>query len=329
MIRDRLPALVDAANKRGLEIGPLNRPIVARANGPIEYIDRASREELQQTYGKNADVDPNEIVEVDHVWGDMRLIDCVGGQRIYDYLIAAHVIEHVPDLVGWLREIAEVLVDGGLAAFIIPDKRYTFDVRRRTSSDAEVVDAYVRRQRRPSARQVFDCFHNFKNLTPHEDPSRSPPDGGSPERARELFGLCEHIEAHGEYVDAHCWVFTPRSFLQALSLASQLDLLPFEVLALEPTAPNADEFLAILRRSPDGRSKEAQRQAFEASVRGLDLPEEDSLDTLAELQALRAEARKATARAAAIEASTSWRITAPLRAAVMFTRRLKRRAAAG
>ncbi len=56
-----------------------------------------------------------------------------------DLLVASHVIEHVPDLITWLREIASVLKPTGQARLAIPDRRYTFDLLRvetqlRTSS---------------------------------------------------------------------------------------------------------------------------------------------------------------------------------------------------
>ena len=115
MDRAKLLAMIDVAGGRGLEIGALMKPIVTRDMGRIEYVDRASTEELRRWYANQGHVDPSEVVEVDHVWGSQTLLDCVGGQRSYDYVVASHVIEHIPDLLGWLQEIASVLADGGMA----------------------------------------------------------------------------------------------------------------------------------------------------------------------------------------------------------------------
>lgn len=115
----------------------------------------------------------------------------------------------------------------------------------------------------------------------------------------------------GEYIDSHCWVFTPRSLVETLDLANLLGALPFEIAILEPTVDNTDEFFVALRRLPEGQTKAQQRAAFLASRARIHLPpEEVSVDHLTlELAAARA-------RVAAIESSTSWRITAPLRALV-------------
>ena len=85
MLRARLPELIGAATRRGLEIGPLDRPIITRAMGPVEYVDRATRAELQAWYTGSGvhDFDPQRIVEVDHVWGDRSLLECVGGERAF------------------------------------------------------------------------------------------------------------------------------------------------------------------------------------------------------------------------------------------------------
>ncbi|MBW8815784.1 MAG: methyltransferase domain-containing protein [Caulobacterales bacterium] len=313
MSRARLLSLVDVARQRGLEIGPLNRPIVTRAMGPVEYIDRAPRSELAAWYGA-ADVDPDEIVEVDHVWGDQSLFDCVGGQRAYDYLIASHVIEHVPDVFGWLGEIATVLVDGGLGLFIVPDKRHTFDVLRPTSASGEFVDAHLRRLRRPDLRQIFNHVYEMRLL----DGPQSLDEAARTERAQGALAVCRQALETQAYIDVHCWVFTPRSALEALDLASRLGLLPYEIAALE-LAPG--EFLLALRRLPEAMPADAQRTAFLASVQRLDLPQEAPGAGSDDAAVLLAKAEVATARAAAIENSTTWKLTAPLRAAVDRVRR--------
>lgn len=305
-----LRSLIDAARQRGLEIGPLDRPMVTRGMGPVEYIDRASRAGLIAAYDGHA-VDAARIPEIDHVWGEQSLLECVGGQRVYDYVLASHVIEHVPDMFGWLGEIAAVLADGGLAVFFAPDKRYTFDARRPVSTSGEFVDAYVRRLRRPDVRQIFNHVYETRDL-------QAPPldEAALTERARQGLDVAREAVTSGAYVDAHCWVFTPSSLIDALDLASRLDLLPFEIVRVEQ---GVDEFLIALRRLPDGLTSEARRAAFTASVAALALSHEAAGD--GDAAVLQAQARAALARAAAIEGSTLWRLTAPLRAILDRLRR--------
>ncbi|MDP3173958.1 MAG: methyltransferase domain-containing protein, partial [Phenylobacterium sp.] len=265
MDRAKILAMIDLAHGRGLEIGALNRPVITRDMGAVEYIDRAPTEELRRWYAINDEVDVDQIVDVDHVWGSQTLFECVGRQRIYDYLVASHVIEHVPDLFGWLGEIASVLADGGIASFVVPDKRFTFDVLRRTSGDSELVDAYVRGLRRPEARQIFDHFYGFRDLGSEAvRGGASPADLPPTHDARELMELCRRTQENGEYIDTHCWVFTPSSFVDALDLGSRLGVLPFEIASVIPTPEGSHEFFVALRRLPDS-APEAQRAAFVAS----------------------------------------------------------------
>jgi hypothetical protein len=331
MDRGEFLTLIDVARQRGLEIGALNLPVVTRAMGPVEYVDRARRDELIEWYKDPLHgIDPADIVEVDHVWGEQTLLECVGGQRVYDYLVASHVIEHVPDLFGWLGEIGSVLVDGGLALFMVPDKRFTFDRDRQTSVSGDYVDAYLRRLRRPDTRQIFNHYNDTREL---EVEPRG--EAELTELAQGVLALCRRAEASGEYIDSHAWVFTPRSLARALDLASRLGLLPFEIARLEPTAPGSNECLLALRRLPEAMGQAAQRAAFAASLAALDLPEEaDTADVeairreaeadrarLAAIEAaIRGEAEAARSRLAAIEASTSWRLTAPLRRVIDLVR---------
>jgi len=293
-------ALVDLATARGLEIGPLDRPLVTRATGPVEYADRDTREGLRAAYTGH-DVDLDRIPDIDHVWGARTLAECVGENR-FGYVLASHVIEHVPDVYGWLAEIAGILHAGGQLILFAPDKRRTFDARRPPSTGGEFVEAWLRHDRRPGARQIFNHIYDTREL------DAAPLDEAAlTERARQALDIARRSAATGEYVDVHAWVFTPRSLVTALDLASRLDLLPFEVVAVRE---RPDEFLAALRRLPDNLTPEARRAAFLASIQALALPEDDEEG---ETALLRAQAERAQARLRAIEGSTIWRASAPLR----------------
>jgi hypothetical protein len=321
--RAKILALLDVEKGRGLEIGPLMRPIVTKAMGRVEYIDRASTDELRRWYSNNDQVDPASLVEVDHVWGTQTLFECVGRQRVYDYVVASHVIEHVPDLFGWLQEIGSVLADGGIGSFVVPDKRYTFDVLRRTSSPSDLVDAYVRGLRRPDARQIFDHFINFRNVDAEalRSGDARPDVMPSQHEARELMEICRRAHGTGEYIDAHCWVFTPESFVEALDFGSRLDVLPFEIAAIFPTPDRSHEFFVSLRRLPEASTREERRSAFVASRERLVLPSE--AERPANLDELKQRLAAAEGEIEALRRSTSWRLTAPLRRMATLWRRLR------
>ena len=313
MTRGGMLALIDVAAERGLEIGALAAPIITRDMGPVEYVDRTSTEDLRKWYAPNTEVDTSKIVEVDHVWGEQTLAECVGGRK-YDYVVASHVIEHVPDLLGWLVEIAAVLADGGIASFAVPDKRATFDILRRTSSDAEMVDAYVLGLRRPGARQIFDHFMGFRDLgaEPIVSGRLTPVEMPSQHDAKDLMEFCRRTAANGDYIDTHCWVFTPDSFLDAMDLANRLQILPFEIGAFFPTEDGSHEFFVSLRRLPDSWTPQQRREAFLAS-RPANAPIDEVEDLAKRVAGLRQEVE-------ALRTSTSWRMTAPLRTAITWIR---------
>src|SRR5579862_6429002 len=143
---------VDVKAGRGLEIGPLHRPIVAKADANVTYVDHASAEQLRSKYRDDPPMAQyiDQIVEVDVVVAPhQRLIDAFGDDA-FDYVIASHVVEHIPDPVGWLNEISAVLVDGGALCLAVPDQRYCFDAARGLTSMADLIDAHLRGIRVPS-----------------------------------------------------------------------------------------------------------------------------------------------------------------------------------
>ena len=96
-------------------------------------------------------------MNIDCVIGDsLGIHEAVADQAPFDYVIASHLIEHIPDPITWLSDIASVLRPSGILSLVIPDKRFTFDMNRRTTEISDLVDAYLRRLRHPSFKQAYD-----------------------------------------------------------------------------------------------------------------------------------------------------------------------------
>jgi SAM-dependent methyltransferase len=148
-ISDRSAALlegVDLDGEVGLEIGPLDKPVVRRKEGrPIYYADYTSREALCAKSADDPNVDVTLIPEIDYlIAGLPQRLD-----RTFDYILASHVIEHVPDLVGWLEALFGWLSPGGRVILAVPDKRYCFDLLRALSTTGQVIEAHLQRRERP------------------------------------------------------------------------------------------------------------------------------------------------------------------------------------
>ena len=162
---DRLPFLVEDRDWRaefiaplsgkGLEIGPLHRPMVRHEKMDIDYLDRHTAAELRVKYSELGDlplVDP-QIID------DAETMETVPTGK-YDFVIAAHVIEHMRNPLGALEQWARVLKPGGLIYLVVPDKRATFDHRRvRTRVEHMVLD-YLK----PSRERDFDHYLEYAVL---------------------------------------------------------------------------------------------------------------------------------------------------------------------
>jgi SAM-dependent methyltransferase len=314
----------------GLEIGALNAPMVRKPEHRVRYVDYATTEVIKANQ-RDPVVKVEEIVEVDLVWGGEPLLNLAGDP--VDYVVASHVIEHVPDLIGWLQEIGQALRPGGVLGLAIPDKRFTFDALRHNSVLAEAVEAWLAGCRRPSPRQIFDAA----SLGVAVDAAQVWAGDFEPAARRDevmgrlkpALGLARSVAESSEYRDAHCWVFTPESFLDLADELAVLELLPFRIEDFFPTDAGAAEFHArLVKTAPDAAevraSIAAAREALAAAAPpgpGPAPPEpappapppveilaaETVAADTAELDRLRRALDEITA-------STSWKLTAPLRA---------------
>jgi SAM-dependent methyltransferase len=315
---ERLFYGIDLKHARGIEIGPLVTPIVSKEISEVYYVDHAGREELQAKYANDPNVNIEKIVQIDAVWDEKALAECFPDGRKFDYVLASHVMEHVPDMLGWLHEIAAVLRPGGRLLLAVPDKRFTFDYLRQPSRLSEVIDAYLRRIRRPTPAQIFDHAANAAEV----DMSaawRGPLDPESLKRYRDTrFALERSIESIRDckYIDGHWWVFTGRSLAALFLELAGLDLLPYRCVNFYEPEPDTNEIDVILERL-NGQSEDEKKEArasFAIYARRLEQAERET-STAARKQIAELETKVGVLESQinAIVSSKSFRITQPLR----------------
>jgi len=323
-------ALIDPKSSVGLEIGPLDRPIVRPTDGEIHYVDHATTDELKRKYATHANVDKEKLVQIDHVWGETTLSDAVGPQKRYDYMIASHVIEHVPDLIGWLREARDVLRPGGLLSLVIPDKRFTFDVLRRTSTLAEAVAANIESRRTPSPHQIYDHYSRvvYFDLASAEQSWAHPENLQRKFSDETAYSYARKAHEAPTYIDVHAWVFTPASFFALYGDLARLGLIDFSVARFSPRTETGNEFYVTLRALASVGNEQtgmAQIASIPPGFPSSTFPGQESFDDQeAEVGKLRVEARLLEKRLTELLASRSWRVTAPLRWLASRARRLSR-----
>ncbi len=266
-VKEKILYGLDIGNLQGVEIGPLANPLVPKEVGDVRYVDRASTEVIKEWY-KRSDVDLDKIVPIDHVWGDESLSEATGAVEQFDYCIASHVIEHVPDLISWIQEIASIINEGGVACFSIPDRRHTFDYFRPETVPADLLDAYFRKLRKPSVRHIFDHFSSIVDVnlvetwSPDFDASKLP----RPDNIDKAFAACKDAVENGAYIDSHCWIFTPSSFLHLLEVLSKLGLLDFRIRRFFNVELNTCDFVVQLEKIPASLDRDEKHRLFMESL---------------------------------------------------------------
>ena len=260
--RFKLLEHIDLSVQEGLEIGALSRPVVKKTgcDGRIFYVDFATTEQLRTKYKGDPNVNIDEIVETDYVWGKQTLPELLKG-KVFDFVIASHVIEHVPNMLGWLQEVAAVLKDGGVLSLAIPDKRYSFDIKRNLTSMGELVESYLQDRRRPSVKSVFDHVALATKVDLHQAWS------GKLDQSKlnhygtflDAFNTVEMDQYNDDYRDVHVNIFTPNSFLKILENACTLKLLDFSVVDFYKTQRGTLEFFVSLQKVPTNISLEEKQ----------------------------------------------------------------------
>lgn len=319
--RKKLLAGLDLKHLVGLEIGLLDRPIVTKAEGEIVYVDHTDTHSLRQKYARDSNVDVAKIVDVDAVWGAQTLQECLGPDRKVDYVIASHVIEHVPNLIGWLEELRSVLKSGGVVKLAVPDRRFTFDYLRRETRLCDILYAHLVRARVPTPFAILDFILSSRPIDHVKawEGTIETPKFPTNESFQNALHLARDAMEARTYHDVHCWVFTPWSFAELFEQASELGLIKFCCEQFYKTDPYQIEFIASLRECEDRpKVTDNWRRMKEALL-------DDAPGEVGEGEGRLAEQlRSARSRIAALESSTSWRQTAPLRTTAQALRTMAR-----
>ena len=201
------------ASGKGLEIGASHNPLMPKAAGfDVEVLDHLDAGALRRKYA-DAGVDVSAVEEVDYVGDGRPMTEVIGDRQRYDWIVASHVIEHVPDFVGFLVDCEALLKPGGSLVLAVPDKRCCFDILRPVSTVGQVLQANIDGRRRPWPGAIFDDVAYARKRTGRTGwglGDQEPLEEVRPvEVARQVFhDACDS----DSYVDVHCWVFVPSSF---------------------------------------------------------------------------------------------------------------------
>jgi predicted SAM-dependent methyltransferase len=142
----------------GIEIGALHFPLRLPPGVKVRYVDKRTKKENEDTFpelaGKN-------IVETDWI-GDGQWLEGMADES-QDFVIANHMLEHCVNPLKTLEHFLRVLRTGGRLFIALPDKRFTFDVKRPITPFDHVLRDY-RINREVEDREMYEEYRNFVDV---------------------------------------------------------------------------------------------------------------------------------------------------------------------
>src|SRR5262245_50536001 len=121
---------------KGVEIGPGLNPHILPSDGvDVSYVEAASAEDWVRNYKKT---DKPSVAEQNNLWskyivGDAQLLSSIPDGSL-DFIYSNHVFEHLMNPIGVLESWRRKLTHSGIVVGIVPDCRYTFDLRQHPST---------------------------------------------------------------------------------------------------------------------------------------------------------------------------------------------------
>lgn len=206
----------------GLEIGALHRPWPVPATARVRYVDRHPAERLREEYPELAGVQLAEVELVD----DAQTLATVPDAS-QDFVLAAHVLQHVEDPIGALKQLLRALRPEGVIVLALPDRRQGLDARRPPTSLKHVLADHAEGPERSRAAHYREWAELVDLPLGHV-------------AAEDVAAHAAALERGGHDIHFHCWTLD--------ELVGQLPVfgLPATVAAARR---NHHEFLVVLRRT--------------------------------------------------------------------------------
>lgn len=226
-----------------LEIGPFFSPTLRGSH--VKYADVLSTAELRER-AEAQGFDKRNVPEIDFVLeaGNLKDVD-----ERFDLVFSSHCIEHQPNLIGHLIDVASLLNEGGKYALVIPDARFCFDASLPLSCISEVLQAYQEDRKAHSMASFIEHFalttHNFAQTHWATNLAIGNRSWKTIDPAR-LKAALESWELQSGYTDVHAWQFQPISFAEIVHLLISLNLIPFKKIECHGTTYGQLEFMATL-----------------------------------------------------------------------------------
>lgn len=207
----------------GIEVGALHSPLWVPDDASVRYVDRMSVEDLRRQY---PELNQLPLVKIDIIDNGETLESIPAASQ--DFLIANHFLEHTQDPIGTLKHHLAVLKTGGILYLAVPDKRWTFDVKRPETTLQHLIDDHER-----GPKHSYDAhLREYAELV--DDLS-----------GEELEARIKFLKETNYSIHFHVW--TDRGFRELLDHMKGQVGLQFEILDFE-TNRAREENIAIIRK---------------------------------------------------------------------------------
>ena len=228
-----------------LEIGPLESPTFTPADCDVKYLDWFTTQELQEKHRGNPKLHPERFVEVTYAVKSKRFSDTI--EERFDVVIANHIIEHIPDVIGWLGELATVCTDNAAIFLSVPDRNYTFDYLRPESTVIDLLRAHDADLERPDYYQILSSIYYWRPITQGEVWSGE--DLGPKLRSKRYSlreAMARAVAGMNSYRDSHCHVFSRATFGALWADLEESGLIEWTLKDIDDVKRDMNEFHAIL-----------------------------------------------------------------------------------
>jgi SAM-dependent methyltransferase len=230
-----------------LEVGALDNPTYSRPHFNVKYLDFASTDELAKKAESNPRYSRDRLVEVDYVCPTPSYSQYI--HEKFDLVVANHVVEHVPDSIRWFQEIYKVMNAGGFFFLSVPDRRYTFDIARRTSDFIDILRNYREQVQKPDFYHILRHFYYHKPIKA-ADVWQNDYEEKMKQMRFDNKTAIEVAEKHAKapYSDVHCHVFTSDSFREAFEILIDLKYIPLQIEEITQPVKMSNEFYAVFSK---------------------------------------------------------------------------------
>ena len=213
----------------GVEVGAGDRPFPVPSHVRVVYGDIRDAASVED-YFKTADVRAGSPIDAQTFAGI--------AEASVDFVISAHVIEHLRDPIGSIVNAMRVLKVGGIHILVVPDMRYTFDRNRPETTVEHVLTDFA-------DGGASTCRKSYEEHLRYVHPYLTGETYSEPDIQR----YADENVKHWREFDCHFHAWTQAGFDKLLAAGKE-----FAAFEIEATTFAVNENIFVLRKLASGNA---------------------------------------------------------------------------